>query len=137
LTCPNSNVAQAALVVDCAASTMPRVTTDDHTAIGGAGDVEEKPRLSETEKKANHIASGTHLSRAGPADARAAEQKRREAIREGFDRLARMVPGMEGQGRSEGLVLGKTVEYMLEQLATRRDLVSQLEAMGEDVEEYK
>ncbi|KAG9714418.1 hypothetical protein KCU73_g16218, partial [Aureobasidium melanogenum] len=44
----------------------------------------DKPRLTEQEKKNNHIAS---------------EQKRRQAIREGFDRLAEIVPGMSGQGR--------------------------------------
>ncbi|KAK8000305.1 hypothetical protein PG990_012905 [Apiospora arundinis] len=67
--------------------------------LNGQGD--EKPRLTEEEKKQNHIAS---------------EQKRRQAIRDGFDRLCELVPGLEGQGRSEGLVLKRTVEYMREQL---------------------
>jgi hypothetical protein len=53
----------------------------------------ERPRLTEQEKKNNHIAS---------------EQKRRMAIREGFDRLTEMVPGLEGQGRSESIVLKKS-----------------------------
>src|SRR5206468_1851686 len=52
----------------------------------------ERPRLTEQEKKTNHIAS---------------EQKRRMAIREGFDRLTEIVPGLEGQGRSESIVLKK------------------------------
>jgi len=52
----------------------------------------DRPRLSEQEKKNNHIAS---------------EQKRRLAIREGFDRLTEIVPGLEGQGRSESIVLKK------------------------------
>lgn len=52
----------------------------------------ERPRLTEQEKKNNHIAS---------------EQKRRLAIREGFDRLTEIVPGLEGQGRSESIVLKK------------------------------
>jgi heteromeric Ino2p/Ino4p transcription factor len=52
----------------------------------------ERPRLTEQEKKNNHIAS---------------EQKRREAIRQGFDRLTEIVPGLEGQGRSESIVLKK------------------------------
>ncbi|RYO75967.1 hypothetical protein DL766_007742 [Monosporascus sp. MC13-8B] len=77
-----------------------------------------KPRLTEEEKKQNHIAS---------------EQKRREAIRAGFDRLCELVPGLEGQGRSEGLVLKRTVEYMKEQLERRRELVKGLEARGEHV----
>ncbi|KAF8477356.1 hypothetical protein BDZ91DRAFT_638645, partial [Kalaharituber pfeilii] len=51
-----------------------------------------RARLTEQEKKNNHIAS---------------EQKRRNAIREGFDRLTELIPGCEGQGRSEGMVLNR------------------------------
>ncbi|KAI0427494.1 hypothetical protein F5Y09DRAFT_28783 [Xylaria sp. FL1042] len=87
---------------------------DDSQDVG----VDEKPRLTEEEKKQNHIAS---------------EQKRREAIRAGFDRLCELVPGLEGQGRSEGLVLKRTVDYMKEQLIKRRELVKAAEARGEQV----
>ncbi|KAI0532263.1 hypothetical protein GGR58DRAFT_490907 [Xylaria digitata] len=79
---------------------------------------DERPRLTEEEKKQNHIAS---------------EQKRREAIRAGFDRLAELVPGLEGQGRSEGLVLNRTVAFIREQLVRRRELVLAAEARGEYV----
>ncbi|TDZ66082.1 Protein max [Colletotrichum trifolii] len=86
-------------------------------------DGDEKPRLTEAEKKQNHIAS---------------EQKRRQAIREGFDRLTELVPGLEGQGRSEGLVLKKTVEHMRAALSERRILVERLETSGTEVDEsYK
>lgn len=71
--------------------------------------------LTEAEKKANHIAS---------------EQKRRQAIREGFDKLSEIVPGLEGQARSEGIVLNKTHDYMKKQMRTRRDLIQQLDAKG-------
>ncbi|KAI1169497.1 helix-loop-helix DNA-binding domain-containing protein [Nemania sp. FL0916] len=81
---------------------------------------DEKPRLTEEEKKQNHIAS---------------EQKRREAIRAGFDRLCELVPGLEGQGRSEGHVLKQTVAYIREQLQRRRVLVLAAEARGEHVTE--
>lgn len=81
---------------------------------------DEKPRLSEHEKKANHIAS---------------EQKRRQAIREGFDRLTELVPGLEGQGRSESVVLKKTVDFMREQLVERRRLVGRVEELGGAVED--
>ncbi|MCJ1257119.1 hypothetical protein MMC24_004944 [Lignoscripta atroalba] len=80
-----------------------------------ASNTPEKPRLTEQEKKSNHIAS---------------EQKRRAAIREGFDRLAELVPGLEGQGRSEGLVLGKCVEYAKEQMEERKTLIKEVEARG-------
>jgi len=61
------------------------------------------------------------------------EQKRREAIRAGFDRLCDIVPGLEGQGRSEGLVLKKTVDYMREQMEVRRQLIRDKESRGEFV----
>lgn len=64
-------------------------------------------RLTEQQKKQNHIVS---------------EQKRREAIRRGFDRLAEIVPGMEGQGRSEAVVLQAAVEYLREQLAKKEQI---------------
>ncbi|KAI6889390.1 hypothetical protein KC318_g14552, partial [Hortaea werneckii] len=50
------------------------------------------------------------------------EQKRREAIRKGFDRLSQIVPGMGGQGRSEAMVLSATVEYMKVQIKRKEEL---------------
>lgn len=110
------------------------------------GNPEDKPRLSEHEKKANHIASGKQIPihssfhvcidivrlilRSPPP-----EQKRRQAIREGFDRLTELVPGLEGQGRSESVVLKKTVDYMRAQLAERRRLVGRVEELGGQVED--
>ncbi|EWG36369.1 hypothetical protein FVEG_00433 [Fusarium verticillioides 7600] len=61
--------------------------------------------------------------------------KRRQAIREGFDRLTELVPGLEGQGRSEGLVLKRTVDYMREQLSERKAMVDRIEQAGGDVDE--
>lgn len=82
----------------------------------------EKPRLSEQEKKNNHIAS---------------EQKRREAIRAGFDRLADIVPGMEGQGRSEATVLQATVQYTKDQINERKLLLDKAKQMGMDVSQLE
>lgn len=45
------------------------------------------------------------------------------------------MPGLEGQGRSESVVLKKTVDYMREQLEERRRLVERIEDMGGQVEE--
>jgi len=98
-------------------STSPR---EGSANAGSSNGLEEKPRLSEHEKKANHIAS---------------EQKRRQAIREGFDRLTELVPGLEGQGRSESVVLKKTVDYMRAQLDERRRLVGRLDELGGQVED--
>ncbi|OIW24120.1 helix-loop-helix DNA-binding domain-containing protein [Coniochaeta ligniaria NRRL 30616] len=83
-------------------------------------DAGEKPRLTEEEKKQNHIAS---------------EQKRRQAIREGFDRLCELVPGLEGMGRSEGIVLQRTVEFMRTQLQERRELIDKIEGNGGHIDD--
>lgn len=72
-----------------------------------ANNFADRPRLTDQEKKNNHIAS---------------EQKRRQAIREGFDRLAEIVPGMKGQGRSEAQMLTATVEEMRNQLSDKEKL---------------
>lgn len=66
------------------------------------------------------------------------EQKRRQAIREGFDRLTELVPGLEGQGRSEGLVLKRTVDYMRDQIVQRQALIERIEQAGGSVDpKYK
>ena len=84
-----------------------------------SGGDREKSRLTEQEKKNNHIAS---------------EQKRRAAIREGFDRLTELVPGLEGQGRSESIVLKKTVDFIQLQLQERHALVAEIERNGGQIE---
>lgn len=130
-------------------STSP--AREGSATLDSANGLDEKPRLSEHEKKANHIASGIPSSSfALPFSVlsttiqswklrahtdRKAEQKRRQAIREGFDRLTELVPGLEGQGRSESVVLKKTVDYMRAQLAERRRLVGRIEELGGGVEE--
>lgn len=86
--------------------------TSSQSPPAGAAD---RPRLTEAQKKENHIRS---------------EQKRREAIRDGFDRLASIVPGMEGQGRSEAVVLDATLQHMREQINTRNKLVEAAKAKG-------
>ncbi|KAF8424389.1 hypothetical protein EV426DRAFT_666001 [Tirmania nivea] len=74
-----------------------------------------RARLTEQEKKNNHIAS---------------EQKRRNAIRDGFDKLAELIPGCEGQGRSEGVMLNRSIGYINDQLVERRALIAKIEALG-------
>jgi hypothetical protein len=84
--------------------------------------LKEKPRLTEQEKKNNHIAS---------------EQKRRQAIRDGFDRLANIVPGMAGQGRSENLVLQSTLEFMKKQLEEYNAMMAEAELRNIDTRDVK
>ena len=99
-------------------------------------DAGEKPRLTEEEKKQNHIASGKshHPTQSWhprvTCSSQKLEQKRRQAIREGFDRLCELVPGLEGMGRSEGIVLQRTVEFMRVQLQERRELIDRIESNG-------
>jgi septum formation protein len=64
------------------------------------------------------------------ANWRDAEQKRRHAIREGFDRLSNLVPGLDGQARSEGVVLHGTVDYVKQLMLERRAMIQALEAKG-------
>ncbi|KAL1838310.1 hypothetical protein VTJ49DRAFT_2822 [Mycothermus thermophilus] len=82
---------------------------------GGGSEERERPRLTDLEKKANHIAS---------------EQKRRQAIREGFDRLSEIVPGLQGQARSEGIVLHATLLHLRKLLKERRRMIEILEENG-------
>ncbi|KAE8350129.1 hypothetical protein BDV28DRAFT_139746 [Aspergillus coremiiformis] len=95
-------------------SSTPTASSSKQAGASGAQD-KEKPRLTEQEKKNNHIAS---------------EQKRRAAIREGFDRLTELVPGLEGQGRSESIVLRKTVDFIHMKLQERQELIAEIEHRG-------
>jgi heteromeric Ino2p/Ino4p transcription factor len=94
-------------------------STPTAASKSGSGQDKDKPRLTDQEKKNNHIAS---------------EQKRRAAIREGFDRLTELVPGLEGQGRSESIVLQKTVEFMHLKLQERQNLIAEVENKGGHVD---
>jgi heteromeric Ino2p/Ino4p transcription factor len=142
-------------------TTSPNGAREASANPSSSGNMDDKPRLSEHEKKANHIASGlyssfpcpsiphhlpipssipchhlfpSHLSNDMLTPPSPTEQKRRQAIREGFDRLTELVPGLEGQGRSESVVLKKTVDHMRAQLEERRRLVERIEALGGTVE---
>ncbi|KAH6609178.1 helix-loop-helix dna-binding domain-containing [Trichoderma cornu-damae] len=102
-----------------------------NTPSAAAANADDKPRLTEEEKKQNHIASGKYGG--GAIFGLTLRVKRRQAIREGFDRLTELVPGLEGQGRSEGLVLKRTVDYMREQLVQRQVLIDRIEQAGGNV----
>ncbi|KAJ4421883.1 hypothetical protein N0V82_003483 [Gnomoniopsis sp. IMI 355080] len=81
----------------------------------------DKPRLTDAQKRQNHITS---------------EQKRREAIRRGFDKICEVLPGLEGQGRSEGVVLNETTKLLLEAIIERKRLVAEVERRGGVVPEH-
>ncbi|CAI7627343.1 unnamed protein product [Penicillium palitans] len=88
-------------------------STPNGTSKQGSIQDKDKPRLTDQEKKSNHIAS---------------EQKRRAAIREGFDRLTEL-------GRSESIVLQKTVDFIHVKLQERHDLIAEIESKGGRVDD--
>ena len=93
---------------------MP-ASISSQTPQSSVDDNQEPRRLTEQEKKDNHISS---------------EKKRREAIRAGFDALADIVPGLQGQARKEGHVLELTNEYLKAQMEERRMLINQMDQAG-------
>lgn len=97
-----------------------RVSMDKDTNQRQQKDKEDKRRLTEEEKKKNHINS---------------EKKRRAGIRGGFDVLSEMIPGFEGMARSEGRVVAGAVEYGLELIRERDQLIAELESRGVHVDE--
>ncbi|KAF2458262.1 hypothetical protein BDY21DRAFT_284570 [Lineolata rhizophorae] len=80
--------------------------------------IADRSRLTEEEKRNNHINS---------------EHRRREGIRYEFDRLASLVPGMEGLGRSEYAVLQATVRFLRNLLEERERLLVEARSHGLDV----
>ncbi|PSK53156.1 helix-loop-helix DNA-binding domain-containing protein 5 [Elsinoe australis] len=74
-----------------------------------------KERLTEAQRKKNHIQS---------------ERMRREAVRNGFNQLSKIVPGMEDMGRSEVRVLTATVEHIDEQLKRKQRIKERCKALG-------
>lgn len=82
-----------------------------NSPAGGHRSGSANTRLTEGEKKHNHILS---------------EQKRRQAIRQGFMRLAAITPGMNGLGRSEASVLGAAVEELKKQLELKEWITKKL-----------
>lgn len=72
-------------------------------------------RLTDAQRKHNHIQS---------------ERQRREAVRNGFNQLSEIVPGMADQGKSEVKVLTATVDYIAEQLKRKEELKAQAMRLG-------
>lgn len=76
-----------------------------------------KPRLTAHQKSDNH---------------KEAENRRRNGIRDQYIALSYLVPGTEGQAKSEEKMLVQTAKYMKQLLEIRRALTAQLEAAGGD-----
>lgn len=76
---------------------------------------DDKPRLTDEQKKTNHITS---------------EQNRRNFLRQQFDRLSEIVPGTQGKARSEAVVLEKLVNYGHSQIEEGQRMILDIERMG-------
>ncbi|KAJ4501909.1 Transcription factor [Exophiala dermatitidis] len=63
-----------------------------------------------------------------------AENKRRTAIRQRFTELSHMVPGAEGQERSEQVMLSKTTEFLRAMLLEQRRLIEVADSQGIQVD---
>jgi heteromeric Ino2p/Ino4p transcription factor len=74
-----------------------------------------KPRLTASQKNFNH---------------KDAENKRRTAIRERFTELSNLVPGAQGNERSEQVMLGKTTDYLKDMLVEQRRLEDLCQEQG-------
>ena len=99
---------------DSESSTSRRKSPSSHAAKVS------KPRLTAHQKNTNH---------------KDAENKRRNAIRDQFLELSRIIPETQGQDRSEYVMLQKTVAYLKEAVEKRRALLVAVEARGELVGE--
>lgn len=79
--------------------------------------------LTESEKKANHIAS---------------EQRRRQNIRTGFDSLCEIVPTLTQSHRSEALILQKSIEHIKDLVMSKNQIKERIrylrEMLGEPLE---
>ena len=103
------------------ASLSPPASSDGATTGGkrrkSAGvSAPKQPRenLSDAQKRSNHIKS---------------EQKRRTVIKEGFDDLCELVPGLGGGGFSKSTMLTMSAEWLEEVLHGNQVLQKQLDAL--------
>jgi hypothetical protein len=88
----------------------------------GSSPLKDRPHLTEEQRKENHIRS---------------EKKRREAIRKAYDELSEIVPGMQGLGRSEGIVLGATVRLIREKIMERERIIAAAKEKGIDTTDWE
>ena len=87
----------------------------NQTASARKSTKSNKPRLTASQKNFNH---------------KDAENKRRTAIRERFTELSNLVPGAQGQERSEQVMLTKTTEFLREIIQEQRKLEQLADAQG-------
>jgi heteromeric Ino2p/Ino4p transcription factor len=81
----------------------------------------EKQRLSEVEKKSNHIAS---------------EKRRRSVIRKQCQTIAEMVPGLEDKYRSEAQVMEGAKGFIEENVDEQKKLLEKARRLGLQAEQY-
>ena len=87
-------------------------TTPGHRRKSGKN---SKPRLTPYQKNTNH---------------KDAENKRRTAIRNNFTELSEVVPGAQGQERSEQVMLSKTKDWLVDTITEVRKLELEAQQKG-------
>lgn len=83
------------------------------SAVNG-GSKASRENLTDEQKRENHIKS---------------EQKRRTLIKEGFDDLCDLIPGLQSRGLSKSTMLTMAGEYLEQLLDGNKELMEQLEAL--------
>ena len=112
---------------------MPKAdspTPDDASLITSSASPEPQPRRKSKTSTDNKVSKPRLTAHQKNTNHKDAENKRRNAIRDQFLTLSRIVPGTEGQERSEHVMLQKTVAHLKEVMEERRELVSRIEARG-------
>ncbi|KAI5466903.1 hypothetical protein BGZ63DRAFT_344969 [Mariannaea sp. PMI_226] len=93
---------------------VDEITTGKRRKSGVNGTKQTRENLTEEQKRENHIRS---------------EQKRRTLIKEGFDDLCELVPGLRGGGFSKSTMLTMAAEWLDDLLKGNDILAAQLAAL--------
>ena len=100
--------------IDRQLATSPSDESGKRRKASLASSKQPRENLSEEQKRENHIRS---------------EQKRRTLIKEGFDDLCELVPGLRGGGFSKSSMLSMTAEWLEDMLQGNRELSIQLSSL--------
>jgi hypothetical protein len=96
------------------ASASPPVATSHRRRRSNAEPKAPRTNLTESQKRSNHIQS---------------EKKRRNLIKEGYDDVSAIVPGVKGGGHSKSGALIVTFDFILSLIATKENLETKLKEL--------
>ena len=96
----------------------------------GSSPAEGSATQSQNKKKSNKPSKARLTSDQKNTNHREAENKRRDGLREQYEKLAQQVPGAENDSKSEERLLSKTADYVEEQIVAVRKLIAEYDAKG-------